>query len=151
MWRTHLVFGILCGLLVYGLFSISLSIYVFLALVGISSLIVDIDHPSSKVGKKVKPVSFVTNFLMGHRGMIHSLIPAVLLFLVFVIFGYFEIGLALGLGYFSHLIADMLTLEGINFFYPLKTRTSGFIRTGGFIEMVFLLVCLIFIGFLIAV
>ncbi len=145
MWRTHLAFGIFLGLVLYNFINIEMSVYLFVVLVGFSSLIVDIDHPDSKVGRKVKPLSYLTNFFLGHRGMMHSLIPVIVVFVFALVLGYFEIGLALGLGYLSHLIADMLTLEGINFFYPVKSRVSGFIRTGSFLESLLFILLVVLI------
>src|SRR3954470_24677763 len=47
---------------------------VALGLAVLGSLLPDIDHPKSWVGKRVWPVSLVCAKLFGHRGMTHSLI-----------------------------------------------------------------------------
>ena len=46
---------------------------------GVGSLLPDIDHPSSYLGKRHKMVSGVTNKAFGHRGITHSLLGFILI------------------------------------------------------------------------
>ena len=55
-----------------------------------------------------------------------------------------EIGIAIFLGYFSHLIADALTKNGIKPFYPLlNMKINGFFRTNSLLEKIFFLILVI--------
>lgn len=106
-------------------------ISVGLAFVGgvIGGLLPDIDHPTSKVGRKVPLISKTINALFGHRGFTHTLVAGLLftyfLFLCSTILPdmiqafFLPFGLGLAVGYFSHLLLDMLTVSGIPLFYPI--------------------------------
>ncbi|SHI90671.1 inner membrane protein [Clostridium cavendishii DSM 21758] len=104
----------------------------------IGSLIPDLDHPKSVVGKRFKPVSKGINKAFGHRGITHS--PIALIFYTLLMLRltstynqYYEIVLhyiAIGsaIGYLSHLFLDMLTLGGIPLFYPLSKKHFNLAR-----------------------
>ncbi len=131
MFRTHLVFSLLVGLIVFGFFD--LNKYLFVLFVLIAGVIPDVDHPKSKIGRKffLKPISF----LFGHRGFFHSLFFVVILCCV-VWFFFDKWWIPFAIGYVSHLFIDCFTKAGINIIYPFKQlRLSGFIRTGGWIEV----------------
>ena len=50
-------------------------------------------------------------------------------------------GIALFIGFFSHLLIDALTKKGINFLHPFsKIRISGFITTGTMEELILLII-----------
>lgn len=62
-------------------------------------------------------------WLMKHRGFMHTLIPPALILLMasaseFVYWRFTFFGL--GIGYLSHLLADMLTVEGCPILFPLS-------------------------------
>jgi inner membrane protein len=111
----------------------------------------DIDLPKSKIGKKVKPLSMILNFLFGHRGILHSIFVPFAVLLMFYYFKHLEVGLAFFIGYLSHLIGDSLSYEGLSMFNPVsKFRIRGFVRVGGIFEYLIFLVLLalsfLFIG-----
>lgn len=90
------------------------------------SLLADIDHTRSPIGKAFYPVAKWIDRKYGHRTVTHSL----LFFLVVVgIVGIAESILSKGrvftgitaLAYFSHLLFDMCTRQGIPFFMPFTT------------------------------
>lgn len=142
-WNTHLIFGLLFGLFWISFFGVS-NKWFFLGFVLFASLLPDIDHPQSKIGRKVKPISWLINNLFGHRGFFHSIWPVLILYIVFVyLLGWGLAGLGLCIGFMSHLVSDSLTLEGVNFGHPFKARVSGFIRTGGISEWIFFAIVLI--------
>jgi len=61
----------------------------------------------------------------------------------------FYIGLAIFIGYLTHLIADSITLEGINFLYPFSSfRIKGLIRTGSLIESLLFFILIGFFAFI---
>lgn len=131
MFRTHLVFAFLVGLIFLELSRGNK--YLFLAIILISGVIVDIDYPKSKVGRKFFFISKPVNFLFGHRSLFHSLFFVLILsFFVFLIFGdYYK---AVFIGYSSHLFLDSFTRQGIMLFYPFKFKVKGVIKTGKLFE-----------------
>ena len=92
-----------------------------LGLAVLGSLLPDIDHPKSWVGKRVRPVSNLVGAIFGHRGLTHSLL-AVAACGWFATQGQFpaHVALPLAVGYISHLGADLLTPRGLRLLWPLK-------------------------------
>jgi inner membrane protein len=101
-----------------------------LALVG--SLLPDIDHPRSWVGRRTRPVSSAIAATLGHRGITHSVIAIVALAWLLLHAGYRWTGIAaLSVGYLSHLAADMLTPQGLRLLWPMRgTWGLPLCRTG---------------------
>ncbi|MBI2670989.1 metal-dependent hydrolase [Candidatus Woesearchaeota archaeon] len=146
MFKTHLLISLLLGLFTFQFFEINK--FIFIALVILAGSLPDIDIPSSKIGKKTRPVSNIINFLFGHRGILHSIFIPVLLFFVLSYYNLYEYGYAVLIGYLGHLLADAISSEGVNFLHPfLKLRIQGFIRVGGFLEYI-LFMLLIGLGIL---
>ena len=97
------------------------------------SLLPDLDHPRSTMGKCVPFISYPISGFFGHRGITHSLLAVVglcwvlkhyvfaqegtTLFFVLIVF-------PLVLGYLSHLIADVFSYAGVPLFYPLRIKVS---------------------------
>lgn len=141
-FRTHLIFSFLIGILIINYFNIQNKI-VFVAILLIASALPDIDSYKSKLGKKIKPISFLINIFLGHRGIFHSPFLLILISMLIAIINQ-EIASAFFVGYLSHLILDSLTPEGVMFFYPFsKKRTKGPIRTGSLFENIFFILLLI--------
>lgn len=101
-----------------------------LALIG--SLLPDIDHPASWVGRRLPPVSKVISRAFGHRGITHSAFAAVALTVCLNRSGYSHASVAaVSVGYLSHLAADMLSPAGLRLAWPLrKTWAIPIYRTG---------------------
>jgi inner membrane protein len=96
------------------------------------SLLPDIDHPRSWVGRRTRPVSTAIAATLGHRGITHSAIAIVGLAWLLSHAGYRWTGIAaLSVGYLSHLAADMMTPQGLRLLWPIR-GTWGFplCRTG---------------------
>lgn len=106
-----------------------------LAIVGgsMGGLLPDIDHPTSKIGKRIPPISKLINVLFGHRGFTHSIL-AIILFAYFLFFitsiipdvllgFYIPFALGLIVGYASHLVLDMTTVSGIPLLYPVVNKS----------------------------
>jgi len=141
MYRTHLAFGLLAGLIAINYFNTNK--YIFIAAVLFGSIFADIDESGSYIGKRTGFLSWAIEFLFGHRGIFHSLLLASLLFLGFVAFGYVVLGAGFLVGYVSHLIADALTVGGVRMFYPFSKHViRGFIRTDGLLERIFFILVL---------
>ena len=141
MYETHRVGGVCSGVIASTvLFSSNfgvtelLSSSIIVASATIGSLTPDIDHPTSRVGKKflLKPFSIFLNKFFGHRTITHSVIVAILMTIVLFslstmttgVLNYIYTNAVIGysVGYFSHLLLDMFTVEGIPVFYPLIKR-----------------------------
>ncbi len=96
-----------------------------LLFVTMMSLLPDIDHPNSILGR-IKPISFFIYKKFGHRSFTHSLIFAILITNFFAInLKFYKLAwLAIG----SHLFADMLTYTGVPLFWPYR---KNFVVFGG--------------------
>ena len=136
MFRTHMAFGLFFGLVMSGFLNVG-NILVYLLIVVFGAGLPDVDSTNSKFGSKLGIFSFGINSLFGHRGLFHSIwMGLVFSGVLYYFFGWF-IALALFVGYFSHILIDGFTIQGVNFIHPFgKLNLSGFIETGGFLEKV---------------
>jgi membrane-bound metal-dependent hydrolase YbcI (DUF457 family) len=134
--RTHLLVAMFFGFL-YFRYVPELDLiqkFVFASFLISTSLLPDIDLPTSSLGKKHHFISAIVK----HRGIFHAVwIPLIALGLsrVYPLL----IGPLMGIfmGYSSHLFSDMLTKEGIKPFTPLlKWKIRGPMKTGGMFETI---------------
>ncbi|MFH1209177.1 MAG: metal-dependent hydrolase [archaeon] len=136
MFKTHLAFSLLIGLLIYKIFtltSFNLNPVFFFMLLLIGAGFPDIDMPKSKFGRKIRPLSDILYFVFGHRKFMHSFFFLVLISgLIYVLAGIYF--LAFAIGFLTHVLLDGFSKEGINFFYPIKSEIKGPIRTNSFLE-----------------
>lgn len=119
---------IIGGIVITGLFGSFLNLNIlanpiFIASTIFGSLIPDIDYTKSTIGKTFRPISKYLNRRFGHRTITHSLIAMFGSFLLFAIiestfFGKTTTSKIYLLGYFSHLVLDMMTVQGVTLFYP---------------------------------
>ncbi|AZL83461.1 metal-dependent hydrolase (plasmid) [Aliivibrio salmonicida] len=95
----------------------------------IGGLLVDLDHPDSLIGSRLRFLSIPISTIFGHRGMLHSLLS--IIGISYLVIEKIEPILNENLqpflipfviGFLSHLIADSLTPAGIYWFYPFKFR-----------------------------
>ena len=99
---------------------------VLLGLAVAGSLLPDIDHPESWVGRRSRPFSSVLAATFGHRGVTHSAVAIVALSVLLARAGHGQAwAVAVTTGYLSHLLADMLTPRGLRLAWPLR-RTWGY-------------------------
>ncbi len=94
-----------------------------------ASLLPDIDHPSSMIGRAIKPVSLIIHETVGHRSLTHSIVAiAGLTIVVSAIVFKYDLRIiyiyTFVLGYASHILADMLNTTGVELLYPDKKRYS---------------------------
>lgn len=122
--RTHLAITIFFVLFLLNSVQ-SKTLFVIVAL--IATLIPDIDSGYSKLGSKktFRPLQWVVK----HRGILHSFTFLILITFFFVLFIPL-FALPFFLGYGVHLISDSFTVKGIKPFYPSHKVVSGKIRTG---------------------
>ncbi len=135
--KTHLAIGLAVGL--YFLPYVN-SKFIFLPVIIIASLLPDIDSGFSGIGKN--PVFKPTQWMVKHRGVLHSYTVCILISFVFA-FYIPVLALPFFLGYAFHLFADSFTVNGIKPFWPLKFVSKGIVRTGGKVEQSILVVTLI--------
>ena len=148
-YYTHLAFSFLIGILIIKTLSIQNQI-LFIILFMLASLLPDIDELKSKVSNKVKPLAHLIHFFLGHRGLMHSIWTAIILYLLIFMFN-INIAIAISFGYLSHLILDCLTPRGIKLLWPYKKRLKGFIRTGSLTEyLLFIALLIVDVYFLIS-
>ena len=139
--RTHLAFAAcIASVSVFFLESSSEGKAVFALLIILASFLPDIDHPDSMLGKSIRPISSILGAVAGHRGIFHSIVVPLILFLLLYLAGYLAFGIAVMIGYFSHLILDSLNHSGVRWLYPLPFRFRGVLRSGGLADFLFFLV-----------
>ncbi len=141
---THFLFSVICLLFYFTYFSVKHP-FLFIVLALITTLCVDIDYSGSKVGKLTQPFSSIIHKILGHRGLLHSMLVPICLFIIIQFLGYPEQAIAVLIGYVSHIVLDMMTPAGIKIFYPLQYNISGPIRTGSWAEKILIILFVIVI------
>jgi len=122
-------------------------------IVAAASLIPDADYPKSWLGYQLGSVSKDLNRLFGHRSALHSLLALLLITMVLGLPLWWITGdlsplVAIFVGYGSHLFADMMTVGGVQIFWPSRTiavfpgRDEYRVVTGSGSERVFIVVVL---------
>ena len=123
-------------------------------IVAAASLIPDADYPKSWLGYQLGSVSKFLNRLFGHRSALHSLLALLLITMVLGLPLWWITGdlsplVATFVGYGSHLFADMMTVGGVQIFWPSRTiavfpgRDEYRVITGSGSERVFIVVVLV--------
>jgi inner membrane protein len=128
LFRTHFLFGMLVWFVV-GIF-VEMPFFV-LGFVLLGSVFVDVDSYKSRAGNRwwVRPLQWMTR----HRGILHSLVGAVVLSLVVGVFSRWA-GFGFFVGYVSHLVLDCFTRMGVGLFWPFSFKVRGFVRSGSWME-----------------
>jgi membrane-bound metal-dependent hydrolase YbcI (DUF457 family) len=135
--KTHLAFAVFVFGLLFNFFKEPFIVGAFILL---ATIFVDIDSKKSTFGNYwlFRPIQW----LFSHRGIIHSLLFALVISLAIFLFNV-SAGLGFFIGYVLHLLLDCFTPSGICFFYPFCFKFRGFVKSGGIFEdvlFVFLLV-----------
>jgi inner membrane protein len=143
LFRTHLTFSFLIALITINFLNIPNNI-LFLIIFLFFSLLPDIDEYSSNISKRLKPLAFIIRLFSAHRGIFHTIyLPFIISLFLFTINLKF-IGLAVILGYLSHLALDSLNPKGIRPFAPLiNKKIKGFIRVNSILENILFLIFLL--------
>jgi inner membrane protein len=137
--KTHASCGILVGALAIEYYKTDLFTSVTIVVLAvIASLLPDICHTQSKIGRKIRILSFFIRLLFGHRTFTHSI-----LFIVIIGFGLYVIQtpqyyfITIITGLISHVILDMLTSKGVKLFYPipLTVKLPITFKTGGLVDL----------------
>jgi len=142
MFKTHLILGIFLGLFFAKSFSIEQK-WLFVLVCAFFAILVDIDLHKSKVGKRIKPLSWLINFFLGHRGVVHSLLMAFFVYgFMYLIFGA-TWGAAALIGYSSHLFLDSFNVKGTKPLWPLSPRLSGVLKSNSMADYLLFLIFLL--------
>ena len=155
-YKTHLTTTLVLGLpLMAATHEISL---LNLCALEFGSLLPDIDHPASFLGRRVEMISEITNKTFGHRGGTHSFLGMLVVFIIcsFIQLKYLNneaqnITFWLVFGFFCHLLEDSFSKEGIHWFWPYKGKRHYhkliYYKTGGLSEYLILgcMCCLLLI------
>lgn len=133
--KTHITGGIAASLAFAQITHYDPAVLLITGVVG--SLLPDICHGGSKIGRLFPVLSKTINLLFGHRTFTHSLL---FLFLMAALLQSFipneSVTAGILIGMASHLALDMVTKNGIKLFFPvnLTVRFPITATTGGFAE-----------------
>ena len=171
---THSIFGIFLTLIFLAVFGIQWSLHWTIILVAIiGSIMPDIDHPQSVIGRIFYPLSSYLERRYGHRTITHSFIGWIIASLAFAVivllvicifyilniawkleFGYWSLMprwiAAFSISYFSHLILDMFNKRGAQMFWPdtgrdVLPKNPKFRPESGSREEIFIFIVLFFL------
>lgn len=94
----------------------------------VGSLLPDIDHPQSVLGRRLPFISNPIHKCFGHRSITHSIFFLSATLLLPIAFDYTVLGIGLSLGTLSHILLDFLCMgSGVAFLYPVyKPRIQLF-------------------------
>jgi len=122
----------------------------YLPAVLFGSLLPDMDHPNSKIGRRMvrtiilAPIPYMLYYLLGHRTITHSLIAITFWIALVASLFYIQIEavyvvaiMCIGIGYILHLTQDYFADRGIPLFYPFSHRrymAAATVHTGGVAE-----------------
>lgn len=119
---THIVFGQACWFGTSALIDIAYGPGAVL-ICAAASILPDADYPTSWMGRQLGGASEWLHERFGHRSFLHSAaalgILGCLLYPLLAL-GYTEVWLAAMIGYGSHLMADMMTLGGVQLLWPSR-------------------------------
>jgi membrane-bound metal-dependent hydrolase YbcI (DUF457 family) len=151
---THLVFAECCWFATSAVFDVHYETSAVLV-VALVSVVPDADYPKSWLGHQLGSVSEELHRLFGHRSFLHSVLALVLFTSILGLplwwaTGSATLAIAIFVGYGSHLLADMMTLGGVQLFWPSKLiavlpgRDEYRVVSGGNSERVFVAVAVTF-------
>ncbi len=138
MFRNHLVVTAATSVVAINYADIQLSLPLILVCVFFGSLLPDLDHPGSTIGKRLLFISVPLSTIFGHRQITHSILPFIAIYLIYITndgLNYWIVG-CVTIGYSSHLLADFFTDSGIPFFWPSQYRIKSPlpVKTGGVLK-----------------
>lgn len=120
---VHVIGGVFLTGVAAALAGVSILEPMGIAVTAVGSVLPDIDHTKSPVGRMVPPLSKYLNRRHGHRNLTHSAVfTAALCFVLAIVESFVSDStrytLIFGLAYSSHILLDMFTLHGVGLFYP---------------------------------
>jgi endonuclease YncB( thermonuclease family)/membrane-bound metal-dependent hydrolase YbcI (DUF457 family) len=151
---THLVFAGCCWFATSAVLDVRYETPAVLAAAA-TSVLPDADHPGSWLGYQLGSISDDLNRLFGHGSFLHSLLALALATILLGFPLWWTLGssspmLAVFVGYGSHLLAEMMTLDGVQLFWPSRLiavfpgRDEYRVVSGGTSERIFVALALVF-------
>ncbi len=121
MAGSHLALGVAAWLVAAPHLGLPAAAPACLGLAILGSLLPDIDHPKSWLGKRLRPISSGVASALGHRGVTHSAVAVAACAWALLRGGapHWVVD-PLAVGYLSHLAADLLTPGGLRLAWPLR-------------------------------
>ena len=147
-YPTHIIFALVTVFPLYHYTKLPLVSYLFMATW--ASLLPDIDHPKSHLGKSV--LSKIIRITATHRGWTHSLFGMIVFCSLFTLILHLikldlSYAVPFALGYLSHLISDSLNPTGVRWFWPSKRKVGiRLITTGSKREILFRYLLVVVLG-----
>lgn len=107
---------------------------IFFSLVLFGALLPDLDHPHSRLGRRIPILSYPLYWIFGHRTWTHSLFFVTIAGIVGWGIGAFwdwpiYLKIALAVGVLSHVIGDFFFDGGVPLFHPISKKKYRFIVT----------------------
>lgn len=137
LWRTHFLAGAAAGMLLAGHADIKTAA-ISAGVAGVAALLPDLDDPHSKLGRIVPIVSWAVKKVVGHRGPLHSLLGAGVVYVLaatFLRMGHPYLVPVVVAGYVSHLAVDSINPQGVPWLWPLKIHFKiPLVQTGSVLE-----------------
>lgn len=139
-YKSHLSIGLACWALYCGANGVPVASQVGLlgaGIVALFSLLPDIDHPKSWIGRAIPILPKILYATFGHRGMTHSVFAIASICLIFDLGGADRwVMISAFVGYSSHIFSDFFADKGIELFWPWRTRVAFpfTVKTGAFSE-----------------
>lgn len=117
------------------------------------SLAPDLDHPKSMITRILFPfipVSYLIYKFFGHRTLTHSFIFWLLLSVLLFLLLSKDLALLASTSYLSHIMADVVSMSGVKFWYPFNDRKLSFgnLMINGLGEKIVVLIFLILFIFM---
>jgi inner membrane protein len=146
LFYTHILLGVVLFILTKGILNGGNEIIFFLLLL-LGSILPDIDADRSKINQWSGFIGRIISIFVKHRGIFHSIILHLLIFVIVSYFFSVYYAQGLFLGYIAHLIGDGVTLRGVKVFYPFSEfKIKGPIRVGGIFEWLIMGALIVFIA-----
>lgn len=150
MYKSHVATG-LASLSILSVLQISQINVITICLAIFFSILPDIDHPKSVIGRYLPFISYPLDKLAGHRTLTHSVLSLAIVSISLLILP-LEYSSVIVVAFASHLILDYFTLQGIQLFFPKpKFYKLGLCKSGGKADYLIVLpisIITIFIPFL---
>lgn len=135
--KTHLMGGIASTVALTAFTAYDPALLILSGAIG--SLLPDICHSGSKIGRRFPFLSKIINTIFGHRTFTHSLLFLLFIgFLISIITDSKTVLIGMTTGIASHFILDAATKKGIKLLYPLSitVRFPFTTKTGGMVESI---------------
>lgn len=145
LFHTHILLGVVVFLFAKEYFTGGNEVIFFL-LVLFGSIFPDIDEQNSKINRWSGILGKVIAFFTTHRGIFHSPLLFITLFILlsYLWSSYYAWGLIVG--YFTHVLGDGITKMGVQPFYPFSDfKIRGLVKVGGFLEAIIVIVLVVLI------